>query len=403
MGYTIYMKQRYFKHKIENLLHVTRIVTVHYFDFEESYKSHGESHDFWEMVYADKNSLVCTVEGREVLLKEGEAIFHAPNEFHIHSADGKNAPSVFIISFECKSEAIRILESRCVKLSKEAVRYVYMLLDEAKSTFDLRHTSPDVKKMPLSEKPTLGGMQYIKNLLELLLIGTVRQVDGEDETPSFVLREDFGEYLVNSVIEQLSGKSEAIRILESRCVKLSKEAVRYVYMLLDEAKSTFDLRHTSPDVKKMPLSEKPTLGGMQYIKNLLELLLIGTVRQVDGEDETPSFVLREDFGEYLVNSVIEQLSENVSGRISIDEICKRMNYTRSYIFRQFKRVTGQSIMAYFTSLKIKEAKRLLRETEMSVTEIAAALSFDTPNYFSKTFKRLTGSTPLEYRRARRAW
>lgn len=299
MGYTIYMKQRYFKHKIENLLHVTRIVTVHYFDFEESYKSHGESHDFWEMVYADKNSLVCTVEGREVLLKEGEAIFHAPNEFHIHSADGKNAPSVFIISFECKSEAIRILESRCVKLSKEAVRYVYMLLDEAKSTFDLRHTSPDVKKMPLSEKPTLGGMQYIKNLLELLLIGTVRQVDGEDETPSFVLR--------------------------------------------------------------------------------------------------------EDFGEYLVNSVIEQLSENVSGRISIDEICKRMNYTRSYIFRQFKRVTGQSIMAYFTSLKIKEAKRLLRETEMSVTEIAAALSFDTPNYFSKTFKRLTGSTPLEYRRARRAW
>lgn len=293
------MKTRYYKHKIENLLHISRIVTVHYFEFGIDYRSPGESHDFWEMVFADKNSLVCTVEGEEVPLGEGEAIFHKPNEFHVHASDGVSAPNVFIISFECKSEAIHILEGKRLALGKE----------------------------------------------------------------------------------------------------LSK----YVYMIIEEAKNTFDLRHASPDVKKMPLCERPVLGGMQFIKNLLELLIISIVRQVDGEEETPSFVLKEDFGEFLVNSVIEYLGENVNGRVSIDDICRRMNYTRSYIFRQFKAVTGQSIMAYFASLKVKEAKRLLRTTDMSVTEISEALSFDTPNYFSKTFKRISGFTPLEYRRIRRGW
>ncbi len=41
------------------------------------------------------------------------------------------------------------------------------------------------------------------------------------------------------------------------------------------------------------------------------------------------------------------------------------------------------------------------DSEMSVTSIAEELAFDTPNYFTKTFKRLTGYTPLEYKKMRR--
>lgn len=293
------MKQRYYKHKIENLLKISRIVTVHYFEFDEGYKSPGESHDFWEMVYADKGPLVCTVEDREVLLSEGEAIFHKPNEFHLHAADGEHAPSIFIVSFESTSEAVHILEDKVVRLDKELVRYIYLLVDEARRTFDLR----------------LAG----------------------------------------------------------------------------------------PELKRMTMLENPTLGGMQYIKNLLELLLISVIRQIDGEDETPSFLPNGDFGEYLVRSVIEYLTENVGERITVDDLCRHINYTRSYIFREFKKVTGQSVMSYFTGIKIKEAKRLLRQTDTSVTDIAARLGFDTPNYFTKTFKRTTGSTPLAYRKLRRGW
>ena len=44
------MKQAYYQHKIENLLTVSKIVTVHYFEFEKNFKGHEESHDFWELV-----------------------------------------------------------------------------------------------------------------------------------------------------------------------------------------------------------------------------------------------------------------------------------------------------------------------------------------------------------------
>ena len=58
-------------------------------------------------------------------------------------------------------------------------------------------------------------------------------------------------------------------------------------------------------------------------------------------------------------------------------------------------------MSYFTRLKIDHAKRLLRETPMPIGEISDLLSFDDANYFSKTFKKLTGYTPSTYRKMRR--
>jgi len=58
--------------------------------------------------------------------------------------------------------------------------------------------------------------------------------------------------------------------------------------------------------------------------------------------------------------------------------------------------------AYFISLKIEEAKRLLSETPMNVTEISQMLGFSSVHYFSRLFKSKTGMTPTEYRCAKTA-
>jgi two-component system response regulator YesN len=75
-----------------------------------------------------------------------------------------------------------------------------------------------------------------------------------------------------------------------------------------------------------------------------------------------------------------------------------VGYSRAYIFKEFKAATGKGVMAYYTALKVDRAKQLLREGELSVRQIAERLSFDTPNYFSKTFKRCTGQTPTAYQK-----
>ena len=84
--------------------------------------------------------------------------------------------------------------------------------------------------------------------------------------------------------------------------------------------------------------------------------------------------------------------------MTIDEICAKTNYSKAYLFRVFKAKTGKTIMAYFTELKIKQAKQLLRENELSVREISEKLAFNTPDYFTKTFKRVAGITPLAYKK-----
>lgn len=288
------MKQ-YFKHKLENLINVSKIVTIHYFEFDKNFKTKGEAHDFWEIVYAEKESIICTADGIEITLLPGEILFHKPNEFHTLSANGEKAPNVFILSFVCKSEAIRFFENKKFALPTKLARFIYYILEEGKKTFDIPYSDPNVKKMKLLSLPTLGGEQLIKNYLELFLINLLRsQTETEEGNKVFLAQ------------KELSGKP--------------------------------------------------------------------------------------------VNDVIRILKNGLFTALTINDICQKSSYGRAYLFRVFKEKTGKTIMEFYLSLKIEKAKQLLRESEYSVKEISELLAFNEPNYFSKTFKRITGLTPTAYKK-----
>ncbi len=287
--------KKYFKHKIENLLNISRIITVHYFEFDKDFKSKGESHDFWEIVYADKNDIILTADNENLILKEGEIYFHKPNEYHTHSADGINPPNVFISSFESRSEAMRFFENRKILLEPRFKTFISQIVSEAKMTFDMPVSNPETKKLELLHTTTLGGRQIIKNTLELLLINIMREQTETMEGNSIFLPE----------------------------------------------------------------------------------------RQLDKK---------------LVKDIIQILNKNVTGRISIEEITNFTFYGRAYLFREFKKSTGHSIMEYYNNLKIEKAKELIAKSDKSIREISEILCYDTPNYFSKSFKKATGFTPSEYKK-----
>lgn len=285
----------YFQHKLNNLISVSKIVTIHYFEFEKNFKSKVEFHDFWELVYAERESLICTANGREITLNQGEILFHKPNESHSLSANGKTAPNVFILSFVCKSDSIKFFENKKLALTPRLAKFIYNILEEGKKTFDIPFSNPNLKKMELLPYATLGGEQLIKNYLEILLINLLRE---QTET--------------------------------------------------SKGNDTF--------LQGSELSIKP------------------------------------------ITDVIAVLEQNVYDTLTINEICKKTAYSKAYLFRIFKQKTGKTIMNYFTELKINKAKQLLRENELSAREIAEKLSFSTADYFTKTFKRFTGLTPLAYKK-----
>lgn len=285
----------YLQHKLSNLINVSKIVTIHYFEFEKSFRTAGESHDFWELVYAERESLLCSADGREITLEQGEILFHKPNEFHTLAANGKTAPNVFVLSFVCKSESIKFFENKKFALSSHLAKFIHSILDEGRRTFNIAYSDPNLKKMKLLDNPTLGGEQLIKNYLEIFLINLLR----------------------------------------------------------DQTETVYG------NLSFLPWKEPPAKP---------------------------------------IDDITAILNEGIYSSLSINDICSKAAYSKAYLFRIFKAKTGKTIMNYYTELKIERAKQMLRENELSVREISERLAFSAPDYFTKTFKRITGLTPLAYKK-----
>ena len=77
--------------------------------------------------------------------------------------------------------------------------------------------------------------------------------------------------------------------------------------------------------------------------------------------------------------------------LTVSGIADELGYSEAYFCKLFKQYFGQSFVSYLTDYRIREARRLLAETNLSVKEAGQA------NYFAKVFKRVTGQSPTEYR------
>ena len=74
--------------------------------------------------------------------------------------------------------------------------------------------------------------------------------------------------------------------------------------------------------------------------------------------------------------------------------------SRSHLFRSFQNYMNRSPKEYLTEYRIKQACRLLRETDLSVSAIAYSVGFENNLYFSKAFRKQKGESPSEYRKSR---
>ena len=84
--------------------------------------------------------------------------------------------------------------------------------------------------------------------------------------------------------------------------------------------------------------------------------------------------------------------------LSLGEIAKNVGANASYLSHQFNQEVGMSVPEYIARLRVREAQNLLTgRAELQVGQIAAAVGFQDVNYFSRTFKRITGCTPTRYR------
>ena len=99
----------------------------------------------------------------------------------------------------------------------------------------------------------------------------------------------------------------------------------------------------------------------------------------------------------VINDIISYLSRHYKEDISLSDLAGKFYLSKEHLSRLFKKETGQNLFSYIMELKLKEACRLLTETNMTLDDIAYELSFNNGNYFSKVFKKNKGISPKDYR------
>jgi len=290
------MEDKFTGVSFERIFNIEKIITLFYMELSKNFRYGGEQHDFWEMVYIDKGEMLCTADKNRFILKSGEMTFHKPNEFHNLSGNNAVAPNISIITFECKSRAMKYFEGKIFRLDAEEKTLLSMLFTEGLSCYRMADEhDPLLQKLEKIEPSPFGSSQMTKNLLEVFLIKLCRNTD--------VL------------------------------------------------------------TKKMRRS---------YV--------------IDGVDVP-----------YHVKEILDFLHENIYGKLTVADVARHVGKSESTVKQQFSLYRKSGIIKYYNELKIKEARKLIREGRYNMTQISDMLHFDNPQYFSKCFKAYTNMTPKEYK------
>ena len=141
--------------------------------------------------------------------------------------------------------------------------------------------------------------------------------------------------------------------------------------------------------------EKRKPGYMKV--KMLELLLFLS------DLNTAEEVLQTDYFNQnqvaLIKAVASYITEDLTAHHTIEQLSQKFEISTTALKKCFRGVYGTSVYSYLRTYRLQVAKKLLLETESSVTEIASKIGYENPNKFTSAFKETYGSSPTEFRKS----
>lgn len=95
--------------------------------------------------------------------------------------------------------------------------------------------------------------------------------------------------------------------------------------------------------------------------------------------------------------VLNYIEKNFRRSITLDEVADYVKFSSTYLSKIFKENIGINFNKYITKRRIKEATKILENTNINVNELAFEIGYNEPSYFCKVFKKEVGMTPSRYR------
>lgn len=99
----------------------------------------------------------------------------------------------------------------------------------------------------------------------------------------------------------------------------------------------------------------------------------------------------------LLSCVLRHIDEHLAEKLTLDELAQMCHISKSYLSRKFKERTGETVISYINHKRIDAASQMLIFTNTDIDEISFRLGFESPKYFYRVFKKLTGESPTGFR------
>ncbi len=274
------------------------------------------------------------------------------------------------------------------------------------------------------------GMQVVtpmrmRALSEMLFSLAVRLSDGESDALAQGRERTRGQM---SVADALEGAKLDDRLIASYPLHMEKELLGRVRIgdrqgaraLLNEllgrvfAKSAGRIEITKARLLELVVmisraavesgAEMESLFGMnsRYIAELsaaadFEEVCVWGVRALDSFMDAV-YRVRNTRAATLLGDAAAYISQHLGDQLTLETVSQAVHISPYYLSHLFKDEMGATFVEFVTKQRVAEAKRRLRGTDDSVTEIAFSLGYVDAGYFIKVFRRATGTTPLQYRK-----
>ena len=281
--------------KLKTTINIGKLYSVHYFEYPANFKFEGESHDFWEAVYADKGDITVFADDREFILPQGNIFFHKPNQWHTLHCSPDIANNVAIISFECTSPDMSFFEDKMLTVGQEDKTIISKIISEYTGAFSTPLNDPYTTRITRKKEAICGSEQLVKQYIAELIISFLRGTAASLSRSQMSINRESAlcNMLVNYMVDHIT---ESISINELvRYSGFNKTTIASVF------RNTFDM------------------SIMEYFINL----------KID-----------------LAKKYLRENNYNIS------QISYILGYSSIHYFsRQFKKVTGLSPGEYCSSIK----------------------------------------------------
>ena len=204
----------------------------------------------------------------------------------------------------------------------------------------------------------------------------------------------------NMLVVSFYTGSNAMNFFDKKVFTLDKTAKTLLTLFIKEARNALgEIPGEYSNKNPLDFSGAP-FGSLQLLEcYFTEFLLVLSRSENDtGTKNSTAEKSRELAQSSIAELIVSYLRENIYNSITMSDICSKFFMGKSQLCKLFGEYIGESPIEYYSKLKMREAKRLLAEGELSVSRISDMLGYSSIHNFSRAFKKSAGVSPATYRK-----